>query len=265
MSFHNNIVNNDIISVFMSKLQAKEYCVCAEDGKLYNTQELEGNNASLTDTPWIFVNNPPNYHCRWRHVIADVLGFIPTHCLNCWKVVVRPRTLEELYKLLNLMTEMSNEDPTVYCKCGIEPRPTVFGNYGGYFYTRSKEAMQERYKQVRKLVDEKISPDVDVIPKRYCSEFEAAFGPSDEYDKDADRMDYTEHWEKIIEETCVMKPFPFKQPEIIKIRTMREWIKRAWDVGDPTVYMFTDGEPLVRQVVRYYPEDENNNEGETQG
>ena len=258
MSFHTDIVNSDIVSMFQSGIEAGKYCVCARDGCIWNKQELQGLDLAGIDFPWIFVNNPPDYFCQWQHDIANLFGFIPTHCLNCWKVVVRPQNLQQLFQLLKLMEEMVAEDPTCMCKCGTEPRPTVNGNYGGYFYNRSKEQMQEKYKRVKKLVHRRIHPSIDVIPKRYCSEFEAKFGPSDKYEQAI----HAQLWEPQIEEYCKMQKFPYQQPEIIKRKVIREWIKRAWDIGDPTVYEYTDGRPLTRPVVRYEPEEESRGESQ---
>lgn len=256
MSVHTALRDQDLISKFQSGLENERYML-GPDGKIWNTVEYNDAFQSSFKTPWHYINPIPHAHCRWYHDIANLFGFVPDRCLNCWKVVVRPQTLQQLFSLQSLMIEMVEKDPECYCKCGIERREWVYGNYGGYFYTTSKEAVQERYKQVRKLVDEKISPKVPVVPKRYCSEFERAFGPTDQYKRTAE----DEHWQRMINEGCHMVDYEDKQPDVAVRKVMREWIKRAWDVGDPTVYIYTDGQPLVRPVVAYYPD---NDEGDTE-
>jgi len=250
MSFFSSVVNSDIISLFEPEITAGKYVINAEDGKLWNAKELAPQNELHAITPWIFVNNPPAFYCKWQHDIANHCGFIPTHCLNCWKVVVRPRTLAELFLLLQIMEEMVEEDPNILCKCGIEVRKSVFGNYGGYFYHRSMEQMHERLPIIEKAVHERIHPDVECIPKRYCSEFERDFGPTNLYKQPS----YVSEMEEIIKRDCHMSEFPFVQSDIIKRKVFREWFRRAWDVGDPTINMFTNGYPLSRPVVRYYPD-----------
>lgn len=251
MSVYANICYHDLVTKFLAGLENRTYML-AGDGKIWATGEYEGHWPVGHDRPWHYINSRRDMNCDWFHDISKMFGFIPTRCLNCWKVVVRPRTLQELFKLQGLMVSMVDEDPECYCKCGIELRPWVFGNYGGYFYQTSKEAMQERYKQVRQLVTEKIDPAVQVIPKRYCSEFERDFGPSDQYK----RTDEDDHWEELIKEHCHMVQYPHTQPDLAIQRTIHEWFKHAWNVGDPTVLIYTEGKPLVRPVVAYYPEQE---------
>lgn len=259
MSIFTALQEQDLVSKFQSGLESGRYML-ADDGKIWNTVEYNNQFQSAFNTPWHFVNSLQDATCRWYHDIANMFGFVPTRCLNCWKVVVRPRTLQELFTLQGLMVEMAEKDPECYCKCGIERRAWVFGNYGGYFYTMNKAGLHERYKQVRQLVNDRISPDVDVIPKRYCSEFERDFGPTDQYK----RSEEDDRWEKLIEKGCHMVDYPNRQPEAGVRKVMREWIKRAWDVGDPTVFIYTDGQPLVRPVVTYYPEEEEDNNNNNQ-
>lgn len=260
MSVYTAICDYDLISKFQQPLESGKYMIAPEDGSIWNTQEYKENYGIAFDRVWHYINNPPNALCDWYHDIVALFGFIPTRCLGCWKVVVRPQNLQQLFLLQALMIEMSEKDPECYCKCGIEVRAFVFGNYGGYFYQTSKEAMQERYLQVRELVNEKISPLVDVIPKRYCSEFERQFGPSDQYKQPANAA----HWEEAIKEGCHMVPFPYDQPDKVVRKVMREWIKHAWSIGDPTVNIYTDNVPLSPPVVRYLPEHKEETRGESQ-
>ena len=250
MSVYTSVVDQDLISWFQMPLEAGKY-ILAPDGKIWNAEEYKGRFKIGFDRNWHYINNPPNAFCEWYHDIRALFNFIPTRCLNCWKVVVRPNSLQQLFSLQSLMLKMSEDDPEIYCKCGTEEREYVFGNYGGYFYQTSKEAMQERYMQVRTLVSEQISPNIAVIPKRYCTEFEKDFGPSNKYKQ----PDYAKHWEQKIAEGCHMVPFENKQPDLAVCKTMREWIKHAWSIGDPTVYIYTDGKPLMAPVVTYFPED----------
>ena len=264
MSFYKAIIDADIVSVFKPLIDAGKYVIPAADGKIHNKAELDGHDIAGAYGIWVFVNTDGNKrnHCDWRHDTSNLLGYVPKHCLNCWKLVVRPRTLSELFKLLKLMEGMVADDPKCFCKCGVESREYVNSNYGGYFYQRSKEALQARYTQVRKLVDEQISPDVDVIPKRGCTEFELKYGPSDKYEElDQYTSGYADHWEKMIEKNCVMRQIKAHQPELVKLPVMKGWIEFAWGRGDPTVWQFLDGTPLYPPVVKYYPENKEDHQG----
>jgi len=87
------------------------------------------------DTPWIYTNPHPHLFCMYYQQIFNAYGFIPKKCLDCYKVVVMPRTFHELMQLLYVQELLIEENKKCWCKCGIEIRDTVSRNYGGYFYT----------------------------------------------------------------------------------------------------------------------------------
>lgn len=252
MSFYTDIKEQDLLTEWQSEIDSGKYTINPEDHKIWNKQELYKNYSLDANKPWIYVNNPIDLYCEWRHDTVKLLKFIPSHCLNCWKVVVKPRAVTELFKLYTLQCNMSAADPECYCKCGSEERNYVFGNYSGFFYTRSLEAGLERYSQVREAVDKEINSDVDVILKRYCTEFELAFGPSHAYKQPDDAA----RWEQLIDEMCVMVPFTYTQSDRMKMKVMRRWIKHAWSVGDATLYKLTDGKPIVMPCVTYHQQQE---------
>lgn len=214
------------------------------------------------DAPWVYVQSDPCARCDLYHrVFFNVLDHIHSYCRECWKVVVRPQTLVQLFDLYELERELG-----VPCKCGIELRDSVEGLYGGYFYTRSKEEGLERYKQVRKLVDEYLSPDVPVILKRYCTEFELngpirkGHGPSDKTPnctkEELDMEQYIEaHFPKI--------GYNNKQPKHLIASVMKRWIHHAFSHGDMTYKEFTNGEKLTKDYVFYHNEGEDNNGSDT--
>ena len=69
--------------------------------------------------------------------------WVPSKCMGCWKVVVRLKTLKQLFSLLQLQMRMGRPS-----KCGIEVRESVNGLYGGYFYNHSLEEGLECYSAV---------------------------------------------------------------------------------------------------------------------
>jgi len=225
------------------------YHLRMEDGK------FEPNNPAMGDeSPWIYVKTTLGARCDIYHrVFFNVLKHVPTYCRNCWKVVVRPQTLRELFDLYELQKAMG-----VSCKCGIEKRPTTTSLYGGYFYCRSKEEGLQRFKEVRKLVSRHLSKDTPVILKRYCTEFEigpGAQGPSDQ-------MPDTTPEEKEVEE-YILDNFPrvgfgTPQPDHVIANVMVEWIHYAYRyhkaTGDETFKEFTGGENLFPPYVTYHQE-----------
>ena len=213
-----------------------------EDGKFVPNMPT-----MATDTPWVYVKVLPGMRCDIYHrILFNVLNMVPSRCRECWKVVVRPRTVVELFDLYEFQREME-----VPCKCGIERRPTVHGLYGGYFYCVGEEEGQERYQEVRELVNAHLSTETPVILKRYCTEYEigpGALGPSNEL------PDLTED-EKWLE-VYILDHFPSVgfgslQPDHIVSNVMMEWIQYAYKHGDETFKEFTDESPLFKPYVTY--------------
>ena len=195
------------------------------------------------DTPWVHPHLSKDRNCLlWHKVIFDCFGFVPKRCHDCYKIVVRPRTVVELFKLHDLMEGLG-----LPSKCGIEQRATVNAIYGGYFYCDSLEQGRERYDIVRRAVDEQISPDLTVLLKRFCTEFEHRHGRSDQMEQTPEEAFH----ESVI--TRHFEPIPdYQQPGIVKIHVMRKWIEFAYQYGDQTAAELNDGHPLVAPYVTYH-------------
>jgi hypothetical protein len=219
------------------------YCLRLEDSKLVPRLPAIG-----YDTPWVYVQSRPEARCDiYQKVFFGVLKHIHSYCRECWKVVVRPRNLVQLLDLYELQKELG-----VPCKCGMEIRDTVNGLYGGYFYNRGKEEGLERYKQVRELVDEWLSPETPVILKRYCTEYEIgpdSLGPSNQ------TKDITFEEREMEQEVEALFPrigFGTLQPDWITKRVIRDWIHYAYKNGDMTYKEVTAGNPLFPPYVTYH-------------
>ena len=187
----------------------------------------------------------------------------PLPCLSCWKIVVKPETFEQLMMLLEWqITEYKG-----YCKCGMEDRPYVPGNWGGYFYAESYQQGMEIHNKVRAGVDKYLSPDVSVTLKRYCTEFEMQFGPSDIIETALKNGGYNDKlgrslyipsevesitWEKICEDSFEIQHSETEPPKIIATHVIGNWAKKAWKAGDRTVDEFTHGEGFYTPSVTYH-------------
>ncbi len=229
------------------KVPGGSYHARLEDGKFVPNFPV-----LAIDSPWVQVQADLTMRCDIYHrVLFDVLGIIPSRCRECWKIVVRPNTLEQLFDLYEFQKDMG-----VPCKCGTEHRETTTGMYGGYFYARGKEAGLELYKEVRRLVDIHLAPDVEVILKRYCTEYE--IGPKGQ--GPSDQLPALTEYEKWVEEE-ILRMFPrigFDTPqgESVVANIMQEWIhfayKRSASTGDESYLKFTSGSPLFRPYVTYH-------------
>jgi hypothetical protein len=178
----------------------------------------------------------------FKHMDVD---WVPSDCQGCWKVVVRPPTLLALFALEHLQKRLDRPS-----KCGIEVRESVHGLYGGYFYNLSLEDGRECYAAVRAAVDadELLGPDVPVLLKRGCTEYELEAGPSDEWKVTPDQ----ERAEAEIKRLFVSDHNFSAQPDHLVTRVHRKWIEFAYAAGDETYKHFTNGEPLFPPYVTYH-------------
>jgi hypothetical protein len=246
MGYYDEIKARDMITVVKRLLQGGGYFF-RDDGK------ITADRRPAWDAPWHYVRHHPMLDCgTWHTVLFDVVSmglpkedrFVPSRCQQCFKVVVRPKTLKQLFALLDLQKKMG-----VPCKCGIEMRETVHGLYGGYFYNIGIEAGRACYESVRKEVDACafLGEDVPVILKRGCTEFEMAVGPSDKWQVTEKQLEI----EGIIDMLFVKDDVDRKQSEAQIIYLHRKWIEFAYAAGDQTYREFTDG-PLYPAYVTYH-------------
>lgn len=231
----------------MLHLLGKGWIIDPKTGKLTLPYTSE-----TVSVPWVYTRKGTYQKCGlWHRVMFDGFGVIPSGCMECYKVVVRPRTLKELFQLYELQEE-HYDGP---CKCGFEKRPNVHGNYGGYFYNVGVEDGRTCYATVRRLVDELISPDVPVILKRACTEYEAKYGDSDKWEElwEKNREDW-EFIEKAVEQNVYIPQEHQAQTGMVKVFVMRNWLDWAYDVGDETAREFNSDQPFYKPYVTYHEE-----------
>lgn len=239
--------NKDLVGRIKKLLDSGGYMMRMEDGKFVPKIPQVG-----YDAPWVYVSHDTTLRCDLYHrVFFNIMGHIHSRCRECWKVVVRPQTLTQLFELYEFQREMG-----VPCKCGLELRKTVCGLYGGYFYCRGKEQGLERYKEVRALVDERLGPEVPVILKRYCTEFEIGEGSKGPSDQTPDATH-----EEIEFEMYVEAHFPrvvgggVQMPDHLMASVMVRWIHHAFEHADMTYLEYTGGEKLTQDYVTYHNEE----------
>lgn len=247
-SYYEYLMAHDIIEHLRPLWQSKGFRLRDADGKLV------GDPQAAIEGPWHYIKHRWEFDCfTWHHVIFDYISkpgllgkpFVPSECQNCFKVVVRPRTLKELFALERLQIALDRP-----CKCGIEVRETVHGLYGGYFYCYKLEEGLARYKEVRKAVNEDkyLGWEVPVILKRACTEYELACGPSDKWEVTPEQL----KMEAMVKQFLVIDDVVRKQPDHVIKHIHRKWIEYAYAYGDGTYAEFTDGIPITRPYVTYH-------------
>lgn len=236
----------DLIDYFKPVLDNGSYYV-SPHGTIRRNKAID---AQVYETPWHHVKPCPFKQCNIDHQIKfNMLGYIPPRCLECWKVVVGPRTLKELFTLVDVEKKLDRPS-----KAGIEMRAYTGRPYGGYFYNNSLDEGMECYKTVREAVDESISPDVPVLLKRGCTEYEFIAGDSRGWFMN----DYANELDNVIEtlvEDDAKSNLP--QPEIITRHVHKRWIEYAHKLGDQTYLEYTDGKSLYPSYYTYHDKDIN--------
>lgn len=242
----------------LDKLFQKGYIV-NEKGRI-----VQGMKSKIVDPPWIYTRGNPALKCTlWHEIMFGAFGVFPEPCLDCWKVVVRPQTVKELLILLEVQENLTS----LYCKCGIEVRPFVPALYGGYFYTRSKDEGNEALEEVKRLVHYNIGENTPIMLKRYCSEFELAFGPSDQIEStlvrgyflhpERGKVPVMSLGEMQVWRNAVNVLFDLDEPDVspqpvwIRQHIIRKWFEFAWNHGDMSVKEFFGGENLYTPAVKY--------------
>lgn len=230
----------DLIEYMMSVLDAGMYTVTSE-----GTIRRNAKNAIQYETPWHHVNPCPYKQCNIDHQVKfNMFGYIPPKCMECWKVVVAPRTVKELFQLVDVEKGLGRPS-----KCGIELRAYTSRPYGGYFYNNSLDEGRHCYELVRKAVDEHISKDVHVLLKRGCTEYEMIAGNSLAWYMNDHAWQLEETIEAYVEDDAKNAGH---QPAIVWRHVHKRWIEYAFKQGDQTYLEFTDGEPLYPPYQTYH-------------
>jgi len=228
--------SEDFISLF-ERFKKLGFAWSPDTGKY---DRLAPNELTLA-TPWCHTRPEPRLKCSLDHsVLFNEYGIISTRCLNCWKVVVTPRTFSELLTLEKIQIQM--DCPS---KCGIEVRDYVPKFYGGYFYNVGPEAGLRKYKEVREVVDEVISPDVSVILKRGCTEYEHERGSN--WSITEDQLGT----QQMIDLLVTINNGLLDQPNFVKSHVRRGWMLWAHMNGDFSYVDHNNGKKLFPEYKQY--------------
>jgi hypothetical protein len=167
---------------------------------------------------------------------------VPSGCSSCYKVKVIPRTLRELVAATEVAKGIQHRS-----KWGVDiDNPHTQTVYGGYFYVSGLEMARAVYKVVREALDAhpKLGPDVGMLIKRACTEYEIAVGPSDQFEFAPEQEALEAHLKSRFSNQSIPAG-----PAI----PLAHWIDAAFRIGDDTYLDFTRGKRLRPQTVSYEP------------
>lgn len=240
------------------------YYYRGDDGKIDCQKRMQ------PDPPWAYVKMGLNQNCQfWHHVLFTQVfnrAKVPINCQNCWKVVLMPRDIEELFASYILLHELGRPG-----KCGTEgDRPNTNRLYGAYFYNNSVEEGLECYEIVRGAIERdkvyetriwdchikaRFGNGYDKAPKlifkRGCTEMEQACGPSDTWTWDDEQIEQ----ERIAANAFSQDIVAFKQRDTQLARVFYSWIHRAYKWGDSKYLMFTNDNVMYPPPVTYHDMD----------
>jgi hypothetical protein len=249
MSYYIDLKGSNHLSVLKPLLKAGMLSLRGSDNKYVANLEVQYN------SPWVHTKSDYRINCfLWKEIIFHGIvekhippdrRFVPMGCQQCYKVVVRPKTLKQLFALEKIQAKMGHPS-----KCGIELRKEVFGNYGGYFYNRGLEEGLACYKKVRSAISMNsiLGKEIKVILKRGCTEMEHCVGPSDKWLVSKEQIDL----EVMINNNFVDDLPVLTQSENVKNDVRQRWIEHAYSIGDETMYDYNDGQPLYPEYVTYH-------------
>jgi hypothetical protein len=228
-------------------LRTGAYQVRLADGAIV----LRGEPSGSTETPWIHIMHGPERVCSlWNAIYTRGFDLIPSFCrFRCWKTVVKPRNVVELFRLEAILTGLQ-----LPSKCGIDIRDYTPGAYAGFIYGNSLEEGREYFKIITRVLVEQGMGDVPVLLKRGCTEMEL-MKPSDQWDPMSEK-------DKLLEEKLdfIFARESFAQgvqSQWIKNRIRRRWVRHAMAIGDATWKQIVgpDVKGMHPHVVQYQSEE----------
>jgi len=188
----------------------------------------------------IWVDQHPG-GCRRHLAIFDEFNIIPKYCFSCYKVIVTPRTVLELFKLMMVFEAMRLPNDNTR-KCIVECREKISGTYKGFVYCRSIKEGEELVDTVRQIISDEISNEIPVTLKRGCSEYGLVYPEFPVVAQGSNRMEYIEAWreqERIADDKLQINTKSYKYDTYNRadytlqdVLTMLYWLRYAATIGD---------------------------------
>lgn len=207
---------------------------CAGSGKcveITDTGKFRLMTAHIIDSPWIFVKPARFRRCNlwqfWEEMFPQVDGipYIPSGCQACWKVVIRPANVRELFMLLGVL--QASDLPS---KCGIDLRRHTSQPYGGFVYCDSIDQGREYFEFLKPMVAQQLSEETAnhrMILKRGCTEFDRKM-PSNEWSVPESHREI----ERYLTDMFVQDPYEYHESEAMTAFKCQDFILHANSIGD---------------------------------
>lgn len=190
--------------------------------------------------------------CSRHMALFKHFNIIPKYCFNCYKVIIEPRTVIELFKIMMIFekTAFPNDNSR---KCLVEGRPKITGTYKGMVYCRSIEEGAEIIQMLQPIVSDEVSNNIPITLKRGCSEFALSYPAYTQIEQGAAPMEYKSEWKKLedrADNSAVVNKIPnakdtYNSPTYVldDYKVMLTWLKYAATIGDSS-YLTISGATL---------------------
>jgi hypothetical protein len=191
-------------------------------------------------------------HCRFlfRFMFFHIYGkkAVPIGCRDCYKIKVTPDTLRQLIAVKDIAEHFPAPS-----KSGSEvDKGNNQSIYASYFYFLGLDKARSVYRTLRNAIDlhPKLGPDVKMVIKRGCTEYEHACGPSNRYTFDSRLADIEEYfWARFVREKPDGRPKKYRDAMVLL-----DWVRTAYRIGDDTYKDVTGGKDLFPSTVSYDPD-----------
>ncbi|MDH5387148.1 MAG: hypothetical protein OEY06_01720 [Gammaproteobacteria bacterium] len=196
--------------------------------------------------------NQPSGACNRHIALFKHFNIIPKYCFSCYKVIIEPRTVIELFKMMMIfeMTTFPNDNTR---KCLVEGRPKITGTYKGMVYCRSIEEGEVIIQMLQPILSEEISKNIPITIKRGCSEFALSYPDYAKIEQGTTPMEYKNEWQKhedradksaVVNKIANAKDTHNRPTYVLDdYKVMLTWLKYAATIGDNS-YLKISGDTL---------------------
>ena len=187
-----------------------------------------------------WANQPPGA-CSRHMALFKHFNIIPKYCFNCYKVIIEPRTVIELFKIMVIFEKVVFPNDNTR-KCLVEGRPQITGTYKGMVYCRSIEEGEEMIQLLQPILSDEVSNNIPIALKRGCSEYALSYPAYAQIKQGATPMEYKSEWQEYedrADKSAVVNKIPnakdtHNSPAYVldDYKVMLTWLKYAATIGD---------------------------------
>lgn len=228
----------------------KQFCKNAQNFLAESTNPVQAVNAQfqrgVESTSW--EGQHPN-GCKRHSQVFSKYNIIPKYCFNCYKVLIEPHTIVELFKLMVIFEKLKLPKDNTR-KCTVETREQVSGAYKGFIYCRGTTEATEISKFIKKVISEEISSTIPVTLKRGCTEYAIAYPEYAQVEQNSKTMWYKDEWHEYEElfdkDMGVNARLPTNESYNRPGYTLQDaqivlaWLRYAATIGDLSYLKITD-------------------------